>query len=108
MQRARSETGELSVAVARQHVIIAVAEGHGEIRRRAGRADLDPADMSEMRGLRAGREIEKQIAIARPRENVGNSFARQNPSLLAPQSFERRANVVPFRRGDEADVAERR
>src|SRR5271154_1345401 len=107
MQRARSVTGQLTVAIARQHMIIAVAKYDGEIRRRADVSDLHAADVRQMPGLRIGGEIDEELAIARPREQVGDALAREYPPFLLPQLLECLCYVARFRGGHEADLAVR-
>jgi hypothetical protein len=44
--------GHFAVHIARQHVVIATIEHNAEIRRRAGIANIHPADVDQMPQLR--------------------------------------------------------
>ena len=93
------------VVVARQHVVIAIAEYDREIRRRPGFADLDAADVEKVLEVRIRGEVEKELPETLPREDVGNAAARKGAALLLHQLFKRAPGVVVLGTGHEADFA---
>ena len=50
--------------------------------------------------------MHEKLAVARPRENVGDAAVRQRPALLLHQRFQRAARVFAVGCGDEAHCAE--
>src|SRR5271155_2546587 len=85
VQHAGTVTGQAAVAIARQYMVVAVAEQDREIRRRAGRADIDAADMGEMPRIRVAGEIGKELMVTGPRKNVADALAGEYPLLLRPE-----------------------
>ena len=93
------------VVVACQHMVIAIAEYDREIRRRAGFADVDTADVKKVPEVRIRGEVEKELPVALPREDVGNTAAGKGAGLLLHQLFERAPGIVMLGTGHEADFA---
>ena len=83
MQRAGSIVRHRGVVlVARQDVVVAIAEHNGEIRRHPVIADFDAADMEPVAGFRIGRQIKKEFAQSRPYKNIANAAAGEGAVLL--------------------------
>src|SRR5271165_5777497 len=61
--------------------------------------------MGEMPALRIGGEIEEELAVSRPLENVGNTLAREDAFFLLPERFERLPYVAHIGCGREANFA---
>ena len=77
VQRAGPIMGHLAINVAREHVVVAIAENDAEIRRRANRSDLDTADVNQMPQLRVRRQVAIEFAASRRSKHVGYAFACQ-------------------------------
>ena len=101
MQRAGTETRQLAVIVAGEHVIVGVAKHEAEIGRRAGLPDLHAADMDD----RICRHVEKERAPSRLRKHVGDAAVLEQPVFLPHQRVERPPAVVGIGAGLEADLA---
>ena len=106
MKRARSVVCDFGIDIAREHVVVAIAENDAEVGRRAAIADLHAADVNQVPRFWIGREIEIELPVSRLGKDVGNSFARERSAFLIHQRFERTPGVVRIGRGREADVAE--
>ena len=61
--------------------------------------------MRQARALRAGRQIEKEVAIAGPLEHVGDAELGVGPALFVDQGIERAHHVVAIAGGDESNLA---
>src|SRR5262249_6383078 len=104
MRAARPEAHDLAVMVAREHEIVTIAEGEPEARRGAGRADLEPAHMSD--GAQRTRDIKPERAVAWPRKQVLDPHAREGLCLLLHQRFDRALDLHAILDVDEAHLAD--
>jgi len=105
VKRARAVMGHFGVHKAREHVVIAIAEDHAEIRGRADRPDLHPADVNQISCLWIRREVQIKFPVTRRGKDVGDSLARQRPTFLVHERFERSPGVIGVRRVDKTNLA---
>jgi len=105
VRRAGTEAGQLTAVVARQYMIVTVAERESEICGRRGCSDFQTADMDQIAHSRVGCEVKKEFAMSRLREDVCDAHARQGLALLAHERFERARGIIFIGGVDEADFA---
>src|SRR5262249_49626204 len=75
----RTKPRDLAVIVAREDMIVAVAEGEPEIDRCPGVADVETAEMHER--ARRGRDVADKFDMTGPREHVRHANARERRAL---------------------------
>ncbi len=106
MRPARAEARQLAVVIARQHQVVGIAEGQTEI----GRPPMVAPTSSRLTWVSAldvviGGDIEKEFAIARPREDVLDAHAGECARLLRDQVLQRARDVIRVLHVDEAHLA---
>ena len=105
VKRAWAVMRQFSVVIAREQVVVAIAEYDADIRRRAGGSDFHPADMDHVPRFRIRRQVEIEFTLPRPGKDVGDSLARECPAFLLHQDLDGAPCVVAIGCVDVADLA---